>query len=40
GVALPLVQQVDQHYKNLQDRGYARADTSVLIKQFDQENTD
>ena len=35
GVDLPLAKQVDQKYAELQDRGYQRADTSVLIKQFD-----
>ncbi|WP_163132625.1 NAD(P)-dependent oxidoreductase [Agarivorans sp. Alg241-V36] len=37
GVALPLAKQVDNEYAKLQQRGYARADTSVLIKQFDDE---
>ncbi|MEE9446042.1 MAG: NAD(P)-dependent oxidoreductase [Cocleimonas sp.] len=37
GVELPLAKQIDASYKALQDRGYARADTSVLIKQFDDE---
>jgi len=37
GVELPLTKQIDERYKALQERGYARADTSVLIKQFDQE---
>ena len=37
GVALPLAKQVDNEYAKLQQRGYARADTSVLIKQFDNE---
>ncbi|UTV29731.1 NAD(P)-dependent oxidoreductase [Photobacterium atrarenae] len=36
GVALPLTKQVDEKYEALQARGYNRADTSVLIKQFDQ----
>ena len=35
GVELPLARQIDECYKKLQKRGYARADTSVLIKQFD-----
>lgn len=37
GVELPVTKQIDEQYKKLQDRGYARADTSVLIKQFDEE---
>ncbi len=37
GVELPLTKQIDERYKDLQERGYARADTSVLIKQFDKE---
>ncbi|MGR5063448.1 NAD(P)-dependent oxidoreductase [Photobacterium sp. DNB22_13_2] len=35
GVELPIAKQVDQKYAELQARGYHRADTSVLIKQFD-----
>ncbi|QUJ69285.1 NAD(P)-dependent oxidoreductase (plasmid) [Photobacterium sp. GJ3] len=35
GVALPLARQVDAEYEKLQARGFQRADTSVLIKQFD-----
>ncbi|OOF00141.1 2-hydroxy-3-oxopropionate reductase [Salinivibrio sp. IB643] len=35
GVNLPLTEQVDQQYRQLQQRGYGRSDTSVLIKQFD-----
>ncbi len=38
GVELPVTKQIDEQYKKLQERGYARADTSVLIKQFDEEN--
>ncbi len=38
GVELPVTKQIDEQYKKLQDRGYARSDTSVLIKQFDEEN--
>lgn len=38
GVELPMTKQIDETYKLLQDRGYSRADTSVLIKQFDKEN--
>ena len=38
GVELPLAKQIDAHYKDLQERGYSRADTSVLIKQFDKES--
>ncbi len=37
GLELPLAKQIDARYKDLQERGYARADTSVLIKQFDDE---
>ncbi len=37
GVELPMTKQIDKTYKALQERGYARADTSVLIKQFDNE---
>ncbi|MGF1728122.1 NAD(P)-dependent oxidoreductase [Photobacterium kasasachensis] len=35
GVDLPLAKQVDEKYGKLQERGFNRADTSVLIKQFD-----
>jgi len=38
GVELPVTKQIDGQYKKLQERGYARADTSVLIKQFDEES--
>jgi 3-hydroxyisobutyrate dehydrogenase len=38
GVELPLAKQIDARYKDLQERGYSRSDTSVLIKQFDEEN--
>ncbi len=38
GIELPLSKQVDEEYRKLQDRGYARADTSVLFKQFDDES--
>ena len=38
GVELPLAKQIDARYKDLQERGYSRADTSVLIKQFDDES--
>ncbi|KLV03607.1 2-hydroxy-3-oxopropionate reductase [Photobacterium aquae] len=34
-IELPLAKQVDAKYEELQQRGYQRADTSVLIKQFD-----
>lgn len=34
-VPLPLAKQVDDKYAELQQRGFNRADTSVLIKQFD-----
>ncbi len=34
-VELPLAKQVDSQYEKLQQRGFNRADTSVLIKQFD-----
>jgi len=37
GVDLPLTKQIDEKYKQLQERGYSRSDTSVLIKQFDDE---
>ncbi|MGY5452755.1 NAD(P)-dependent oxidoreductase [Agarivorans sp. MS3-6] len=37
-VELPLAKQVDAEYAKLQQRGYSRSDTSVLIKQFDNEN--
>ena len=37
GVELPVTKQIDEQYRQLQERGYARADTSVLIKQFDEE---
>ncbi|MEE9328083.1 MAG: NAD(P)-dependent oxidoreductase [Cocleimonas sp.] len=40
GVELPLAKQIDERYKALQERGYSRADTSVLIKQFDEETRD
>ncbi|WP_432454033.1 MULTISPECIES: NAD(P)-dependent oxidoreductase [unclassified Agarivorans] len=35
GIDLPLAKQVDAEYAKLQQRGYSRSDTSVLIKQFD-----
>ncbi len=38
GVELPLAKQIDERYKDLQERGFSRADTSVLIKQFDDEH--
>ena len=38
GVDLPITKHIDAEYKKLQERGYARADTSVLIKQFDKES--
>jgi 3-hydroxyisobutyrate dehydrogenase len=38
GVELPLAKQIDERYKDLQERGFSRADTSVLIKQFDNES--
>ncbi|KDM90772.1 NAD(P)-dependent oxidoreductase [Photobacterium galatheae] len=34
-VSLPLTHQVDAEYEKLQQKGLNRADTSVLIKQFD-----
>jgi len=37
GVDLPLAKEIDARYQRLQERGYSRADTSVLIKQFDDE---
>mgnify|MGYP001815221835 CR=1 FL=1 len=38
GIDLPLARQVDEKYAKLQQRGYSRADTSVLFKQFDEES--
>ena len=38
GVELPLTKQIDESYQELQERGYSRSDTSVLIKQFDTDN--
>lgn len=38
GVDLPTARQVDAKYADLQKRGYSRADTSVLFKQFDDES--
>lgn len=38
GIDLPTARQVDKKYADLQKRGYARADTSVLFKQFDDES--
>lgn len=35
GLDLPLAELVDKQYRQLQGRGYSRCDTSVLIKQFD-----
>lgn len=35
GLDLPLAELVDKKYQQLQGRGYSRCDTSVLIKQFD-----
>jgi 3-hydroxyisobutyrate dehydrogenase len=40
GIELPLVKQINECYEVLQKRGYGRADTSVLIKQFDDEVQD
>jgi 3-hydroxyisobutyrate dehydrogenase len=40
GIELPLVKQIDERYGALQKRGYGGADTSVLIKQFDDEVQD
>ena len=37
GVELPLAREVDAKYSKLQERGYSRSDTSVLLKQFDEE---
>ena len=34
-VDLPLAKQVNENYLKLKERGYNRADTSALIKQFD-----
>lgn len=36
GVDLPLARKVDEEYAKLQKKGLNRADTSVLIKQFDE----
>ncbi|MCL4107925.1 UNVERIFIED_CONTAM: hypothetical protein GTU68_016953 [Idotea baltica] len=38
GIDLPTAKQVDEKYADLQKRGYSRADTSVLFKQFDDES--
>ena len=38
GIDLPTAKQVDAKYADLQKRGYSRADTPVLFKQFDDEN--
>ena len=38
GIELPIAKQVDEKYADLQKRGYSRADTSVLFKQFDKES--
>ncbi len=38
GIDLPTAKQVDVKYADLQKRGYSRADTSVLFKQFDDES--
>ena len=38
GINLPTAKQVDAKYADLQKRGYSRADTSVLLKQFDEES--
>ena len=38
GIELPTAKQVDAKYADLQKRGYSRADTSVLFKQFDDES--
>lgn len=38
GIELPTAKQVDAKYADLQKRGYARADTSTLFKQFDDES--
>lgn len=37
-IDLPNAKRVDAKYADLQKRGYSRADTSVLFKQFDDEN--
>ncbi len=39
-VDLPIARFVDQQYEALQKRGFNRCDTSVLIKQFDDESRD
>jgi len=38
GIDLPVSKLVDEEYRKLQERGYSRADTSVLFKQFDEES--
>jgi 3-hydroxyisobutyrate dehydrogenase len=38
GIELPCAKEVDAKYAKLQQRGYSRADTSVLFKQFDEES--
>ena len=38
GIDLPCAHKVDEKYAELQQRGYSRADTSVLFKQFDDES--
>jgi len=38
GIDLPCAHEVDKKYAELQQRGYSRADTSVLFKQFDDES--
>ncbi len=37
GLALPLARMVDKTYQSLQEKGYQRCDTSVLIRQFEDE---
>jgi 3-hydroxyisobutyrate dehydrogenase len=37
GIELPMTKQIDNYYQQLQQRGYSRSDTSVLIKQFDED---
>ncbi|WP_434361636.1 NAD(P)-dependent oxidoreductase [Parasalinivibrio latis] len=39
-VDLPIAEYVDKQYAELQERGFNRCDTSVLIKQFDDEKRD
>ncbi len=35
GIDLPISKLIDERYAKLQEKGYGRADTSALIKQFE-----